>query len=132
MFIRSEANPDGVRISPKFSVNNKGNYNRYGSSDLKFGKHIGVMSIKELGITDMVWKHEEILELLSMYHKADVKTIQDIQSKKDTGECQNCESQFTDKIREHLTRLEIEQRSPRMEKKADKSRQVSLLQEESS
>ena len=119
MYIRSEANPEGQRIDPKFKINNNGNYNRYGSSEVKFGKHLGVMELKELGIT-MVWKHEEILNLLSMYHEADIKTMKDIQSKKDTGQCINCESQFTDKIREHLTRLEIESRSPRMEKKTDR------------
>jgi len=93
-------------VVPEFDIRFKGNWNY---KDKGF-KPIYTKPIVEMVIDKetFVWKHDEILRLIKAYYLADIKAIEMIK-KGVSGEINNYETPFLNKLRDFINNLEKEE-----------------------
>lgn len=84
------------QVSLSWEMSYKGNWNhKYPNLPYVSGKPIAIIDI---GGDKLVWKHEEIFELIWAYFKADIEAIELILSGKNTGKIQGYETPFMVKL----------------------------------
>ena len=89
-----------------WKINPKGNWNRkFPGKNAVYTKPITQIFIDG---DELIWKHDEILELIKAYHQADVDSIEMIK-KGEAGEVKNYEKPLLEKIQDLIKNLKKEE-----------------------
>ena len=102
---------DGITLKTielKTRISFNGNWNHKNGGRGVYTKPIGIMILEGI---EFVMCHDEIKELIKLYHDVDVYSMGMILDEgKDTGEVKRCEQSFLDKISEYILDLKKDER----------------------